>query len=235
MHRKWETAAEWLPTFLVFTSAVILIVGLTARYFRTDSRGPAGFVEVSDSDDDSSSAAAKIYADESAESLNDAAAGDQAERTAARKAARNATTHAADERIAFSDERTDANPRALVVALKERVSESEIQQRTGVSAVRARAVLLSDSALIRQTGVEIRLQVDLFADVSPTFLMKSQSAYDVNRGMLSGSAPNDSGSRAEITYDSGMVSGFIVYRKRNYRIVADPSRGLHYILEVSGN
>ncbi|CAN5524579.1 hypothetical protein BH10BDE1_BH10BDE1_14920 [soil metagenome] len=219
--KKWETAEEWLPWFLGITSVSVLIVGIIVGFLRRDIRGPANFIEVSDSD----TPASQIYADESVESLNG---------TVARKRVAKKSEDEQEERQrrAPSDERKEVAPRTLVVTLKERVSEAEIEARTGIQGVRSRAVAISTQALDRKTGVEIRLKIDLFTGISPIFQMKSQSAYEVNKGMLSGTAPDDPNSRAEITYDSGMISGFLIYMGKNYRIVADPERGVHYVVEV---
>jgi hypothetical protein len=220
LNRKWETAEEWLPWFLGLTSAFVLIVGVVVGFLRSNDRKPAGFIEISDSE----TPAANIYADESVESLNGTA-----ERRATTK---RVAQFQAEQRRENQDERKETSPRALVVTLKERVSESEIRERTGIPAVRSRAVVLSTHALERKTGVEIRLKIELFSGLSPIFQMKSQSAYDVNTGMLSGTALDDPNSTAEIAYESGMISGSIVYLGKSYRIVADPERGLHYVVEV---
>ena len=68
--------------------------------------------------------------------------------------------------------------------------------------------------------------------MAPVFVLKVTSGFEVNNGMHSGTAPDDPSSHAELTTANGMVSGFIKYRGKEYRIVADPERGIHYIVEV---
>ncbi|MDZ4082301.1 MAG: hypothetical protein U1E10_05165 [Bdellovibrionales bacterium] len=120
----------------------------------------------------------------------------------------------------------------FVFTLKDSPSVREISQRTGINGSRARAVVLAPDLLRRAPGKEIALQLDLFEDTQPLIIFKVVSGYEVNSGMHTGKAIDDPDSQVQLTTEDGMVSGFIKYRGKNYRIVSDPERGIHYIVEV---
>lgn len=125
-----------------------------------------------------------------------------------------------------------ARKKTFIVALKTNPSEAEIEARTGILAVRSRAVILAANELLRPHGRETKIQLELFKDVAPVVVLKVTSGFEVNEGMHSGVAVDDPASSVSLTTANGMVSGFIKYRGKEYRIVADPERGVHYIIEV---
>lgn len=210
--KKWDTAETWLPGFLVGVSILVVIVVAGIRFFGDDgTREPAAFVEISDSE----IPAHTIYAGDD----------DQPEATAPRR------LFVSDKRTSKGSSRQQASA-TFVFALKDSPSAHEISQRTGINGSRARAVVLAPDLLRRAPGKEIALQLDLFEDTQPLIIFKVVSGYEVNSGMHSGKALDDPDSQVQLTTEDGMVSGFIKYRGKSYRIVSDPERGIHYIVEV---
>lgn len=228
--QKWETAEVWLPWFLGIAATLVLVTGLLVGFLRSQSRDPAGFVEISDSDTPASS----IYADETIESLK-AREKEHDGFGRGNKVTREKGPAKAGIRIAGRSEsggRKQESVHSFVVALKEGLTNEEIERRTGVPVRRGRAVVITADILLRHGSAESQIRVELFPDVAPVFKMKMDAAYQVNEGMHSGYAEDDPGSRANFTTANGMVSGFIKYRGIDYRIVPDEPRGLHYIIEV---
>lgn len=213
--KKWDTAETWLPGFLVGISLLVVLVVAVVRFFNEEgTREPAAFVEISDSE----IPAHTIYADGRVEEIG----GDTSSGRAA---------------ISRRQQRVDTSRRAssaptFVFALKDSPTTSEISKRTGISANRARAVVLAPDLLSRAPGKEIILPMDLFEDTQPVIIFKVVSGYEVNSGIHTGRAEDDPSSEVNLTTADGMVSGFIKYRGKRYRIVSDPERGIHYILEV---
>lgn len=209
--KKWDTAETWLPGFLVGVSILVVIAVAGIRFFSGDgTREPAAFVEISDSE----IPAHTIYAGDD----------DQPETNVPRR-------HLVSEKRSSKD--SSRQPSAtFVFALKDSPSAREISQRTGINGSRARAVVLAPDLLRRAPGKEIALQLDLFEDTQPLIIFKVVSGYEVNSGMHSGKALDDPDSQVQLTTEDGMVSGFIKYRGKTYRIVSDPERGIHYIVEV---
>jgi hypothetical protein len=119
----------------------------------------------------------------------------------------------------------------FITASKPMIEASEIDRRTGIPALRSRAVVIDPDVLLRQRGQELKMKVELFTDIAPIITFKVLSGFDVNEGMHSGFASDDPKSRAELTTANGMLSGFITYRGKKYRIVADPQAALHYVVE----
>lgn len=128
--------------------------------------------------------------------------------------------------------RSPAAAKSFVLVAKENPSREEISFRTGVPANRARAVILIGDLLRQPVGKKQTLEIPLFEDVKPTVQFNAVSEYEVNEGIRSGYAEDDENSRVQLITAEGMVSGFITYRGKKYQIVPDPSRGLHYIVEV---
>jgi hypothetical protein len=91
---------------------------------------------------------------------------------------------------------------------------------------------LAPDLLSRSPGKEIALPLELFEDTQPVIIFKVVSGYEVNSGIYTGKAEDDPNSQVNLTTADGMVSGFIKYRGKNFRIVSDPERGIHYIMEV---
>lgn len=209
---KWEVADTWLPWVLGIASAMILIIGLFAGFVRSHVRTPAGFVEISDSE----IPAKTIYAD------------DPGEVKSGRLMAR--ARHAAS----VSSETNDHGGRSLIVVLARTMTNEEFEQRTGVPVARGRIVVIATNALPRvaNSQVESHVRLDLFPDVAPNFNLKMTSDYQVNQGIHTGYAPDDPESRATLTTADGMMSGFVTYRGKDYRVVPDAARGVHYIVEV---
>lgn len=113
-------------------------------------------------------------------------------------------------------------------------SKSEIEKRTGVSGKRARAVILSPTVLTQRTpGKEMTLRLELFEDVQVPAVFKVLSGHEVNSGIHTGQITGDSNSKIQLTVQDGQVAGFIRYLGQEYRIIADPESGLHYIIELS--
>lgn len=208
-------AEAWLPWALGVASGLILVVGLAAGFIRSHSRGPAGFVEISDSEIPADS----IYATDP----------DEVKSGARIKIAK---------RSAQSSSNTgDHGGRSLIVALARTLTNEEFEARTGVLTERGRVVVIATNALQSQgvrnkPGTERLVRFDLFPDVAPNFKMRLVSDYRVNQGIHAGVAEDDPESRANLTTGDGMMSGFVVYRGKEYRIVPDAAQGVHYIIEV---
>lgn len=200
--KKWDTAETWLPGFLVAVSILVVLVVAVVRFF--DDGSPREPAAFVEISD-SEIPANTIYADGRVEDV-------------AKKR---------DGRIAKSG----SSP-AFIFALKDSPSTSEISSRTGINGSRARAVVLAPDLLSRSPGKEIRLPLELFEDTHPVIVFKVVSGYEVNSGIHTGRAEDDPSSQVNLTSADGMVSGFIKYRGKSYRIVSDPERGIHYIIEV---
>ncbi len=203
---------------LVVGAAVLNLLVSGCASTKSHDRDPAAFVAISDSE----TPASDIYADETTESLS---AGKKTPRTASQQMSSQAS------RL----RKSAPNNSNFVTALAAGPSESEMQRRTGIPTVRSRAVILASGKLIRSHGHEMSIKIDLFPDVAPIFVLKVTSGFEVNEGMHSGFAPDDPSSSISLTMANQMVSGFIKYRGKEYRIIPDPERGLHYIVEVRRN
>lgn len=217
MWRRLREAFEknvdaWLPWILGGAATLVLIVGLVLGFVRSEKRVPAGFIEISDSEVPADS----IYAAETAESLRKSPTGPR------KNSSRNRDTHGASGDASGS----------FVVTLNDAPTTAEIEARTGIRAVRARAVVLASDQLRSRQDQETRLRIVLFPDVAPVFTMKRSAGFDVNQGLRGGTAADDPKSSAHFQIENGMVSGFLVYDGKEYRIVADPERAIHYIIEV---
>lgn len=207
---KWATSDRWLPWFLGIAAVMVLIVGFTVGILRSHTRAPANVIEISDSE----VPASEVYSEETVESLTKKA-------------------HAVGKRAIRHDRGGAGMNQPFVVILKTQPTNADVYARTGVLPARARAVVItSDHLTNRVAGKEQDLRVELFPDVAPTFRLKVLSGYEVNQGMHSGTAADDPGSRLNITTADGSVSAFITYRGKDYRIVPDPERGVHYVIEV---
>lgn len=195
-----------MKRFLAVVVTFNLLVGVGCATTRINDRVPAGFAAISDSE----TRASDIYADETAESLS---AGKKLPRPS-------------------SEIKSPQKQSSFVTGLETGLTESEIQRRTGIPTVRSRSVILATDKLIRPHGHETSIKFELFPDVAPIFVLKVTSGLEVNEGMHSGFAPDDPASSINLTMASRMVSGFIKYRGKEYRIIPDPLRGMHYIVEV---
>lgn len=209
--KKWDTAETWLPGFLIAISVIVVIVVSTVRFFGGSAREPAAFVEISDSEIPAES----IYADHD----------DRSERSG-RSGNVNAIRQSSTDRPA-----KDSSV-SFIMPIEENLSPTEITSRTGLSGNRARAVFLTPDLLRRPAGKELAMRLSLFEDVQPVIIFKVLSGYEVNAGMHTGRAEDDPNSQVQLTTEDGMVSGLIKYKQKTYRIVSDPERGLHYIVEV---
>jgi hypothetical protein len=119
-------------------------------------------------------------------------------------------------------------------AVRNGPSKIEIEKRTGVSGKRSRAVILSPTALTQRTpGKEMTLPLELFEDVQVLGVFKVVSGHEVNTGIHTGQITGDSNSKILLTVQDEQVAGFIRYLGKEYRIIADPESGLHYIIELS--
>lgn len=210
--KKWDTAETWLPGFLVAVSIVVIAIVTAVRFFSEGGlREPAAFVEISDSE----IPAHTIYADYADESEKQGPL-----------------------RNLVANQRQKGSPAAkhasqiFVFPVKDSPGTREISKRTGMIANRARAVILAPDLLRRSPGNEIALKLSLFEDTQPVIIFKVVSAYEVNAGIHTGKAEDDPNSHVNLTTADGMISGFIKYQGRSYRIVADPERGIHYIVET---
>lgn len=222
IRRKWETAEEWLPWFLGITSVLILVIGLAVGFLRGASGGsgtgngprtPAAFIEITNSDDPSSEPSSKS-----------SGSGSRIKIGTRRSPNSNSSSGASSSGPAFVIQVQDSRP-------PEQIRE-EIQSRTGVPARRARAVVLVANKLTQPVGSEMKMDLALFPDLTVPVKLGAVSDYEVNEGIRSGVIENDESSRVSLMTADGMVSGFITYRGVQYRIVADPNRGVHYIIEV---
>jgi len=200
--KKWDTAETWLPGFLVAVSIFVVLVVAVVRFF--DDGSPREPAAFVEISD-SEIPANTIYADGRVE--------DVAKKRESRTV------------------KSGSSP-TFIFALKDSPSTSEISSRTGINGSRARAVVLTPDLLSRSPGKEIRLSLELFEDTQPVIIFKAVSGYEVNAGIHTGRVEDDPNSQVNLTSADGMVSGFIKYRGKSYRIVSDPERGIHYIIEV---
>ncbi|MBN8541710.1 MAG: hypothetical protein J0L82_15065 [Deltaproteobacteria bacterium] len=201
---KWDTAETWLPGFLVAVSVLVVLIVAVVRFLDSGSpREPAAFVEISDSE----IPADTVYADGRIDDV-------------AKRRPRD-----------IGSGKSGSSP-TFIFAIKDSPSTSEISTRTGINGSRARAVVLAPDLLSRSPGKEIALPLELFEDTKPVIIFKVISGYEVNSGIHTGRAEDDPNSQVNLTTADGMVSGFIKYRGKSYRIISDPERGIHYIIEV---
>ncbi|MDX9732054.1 MAG: hypothetical protein RBT63_09815 [Bdellovibrionales bacterium] len=199
---KWETAENWLPWFLGIASVLVVVTGLAVNFIRSQT--------------DRKPAGFVLFTDSSQPS--------ETSRSSAGSEPKHHSGKAPGPQARGSG--------AFVIALRDTPSTKEIEDRTGIRAARARAVVLSTHSLSRQPGQESNLPLELFPGVQPVFHLKVLSGYEVNEGMHSGFASDDPNSRIQLTTKDGMVSGFILYQGTEFRIVSDPERGVHYIIQV---
>jgi hypothetical protein len=226
--KKWDTAETWLPGFLIAVSIVTVLIVAVVRFFVEDgTREPAAFVEITDSE----VPAHTIYADGHIDETNQNGKKSQAGSPKAHFQSGRGRIVANGQQRKGDSERSGSQS-GFIFALKDSPTASEISKRTGIGAQRARAVVLAPDVFARSPGKELALQFDLFEDTQPLIIFKVVSGYEVNSGIHTGRAEDDPNSQVSITTADGMVSGFIKYREKNYRIVSDPERGIHYIIEV---
>ena len=214
--KKGETAEEWLPWAIGIGTALVLIVVFFVRVLSDSSekpRTPAGFVEVSDSEVPAKS----VYSEVSIDDLAPKSRGG---------------------RLASSNTQSGADAldgsTSFAVTVADGPTKGEIEKRTGISGKRARAVVLVTTKLVYRTpGRELALPLELFHDTKPVVRFKVLSGHDVNAGIHTGQVVGDPTSKVQLTTADGSVSGFVRYQGREFRIVADPETGFHYIIELS--
>lgn len=229
IRHKWETAETWLPWFLGIASALVLIIGFVVGLLRDPKPGISSVhIEITDDEPPSEDG------------------GSGGSKSGSRYKISTKTSSSPDSPSDRAPSSSNPLPSAVaqivtqfVVQIQdprppEKIRE-EIQFRTGVSARRARAVVLIANKLRQPVGHEMRLNLSLFSDLSLPVKLNAVSDFEVNEGIRSGYVENDESSRVQLTTADGMVSGFITYRGVQYRIVADPARGIHYIIEVEGS
>lgn len=218
IEKKGETAEEWLPWAIAIGTALALAIVFFVRAFSDSGpkpRHPAGFVEVTDSE----VPAKTIYSEVSIDEISPSSA------RAGRVQRASGNTRSSS---------TEASDKSFTITLQNGPSKEEIEKRTGLLAKRARAAILVTTKLVYRTpGREMALPLELFEDTKPVIILKVMSGHDVNSGIHSGIISDDPSSKVQLTTADGSVSGFIRYRGREYRIVADPETGLHYIIELS--
>ncbi len=217
--KKGETAEEWLPWAIAVGTTLALAVVFFVRIFSGSSdrpRNPAGFVEVSDSDVPAKS----IYSEVSIDDVGSSGKRQARSQSRATRASGHSTSAKGEADFA--------------VAISNGPSKNEIEKRTGISGKRARAVILVTTKLVYRTpGREMALPLELFEDTKPVVVLKVMSGHDVNTGIHTGQIPDDPNSKVQLTTADGSISGFVRYQGREFRIVADPETGLHYIIELS--
>ncbi len=212
LRHKWETAEEWLPWFLGIASVLVLLVGVVVGLLRDDApRNSTTIIEIVDDA-------------ESPKNPGESKSGSKSNRIRVKLNG--------DDSKSSDSAREPANASPFILVANDSPSREEITQRTGIPSNRARAVILIGDILRQPVGKKQTLEIPLFEDVKPVVQLNAVSEYEVNEGIRSGFAQDDENSRVQLITAEGMVSGFITYRGKKYQIVPDPSRGVHYIVEV---
>lgn len=218
MKRKSETLDEWLPWAIVIAtvSALVLVYFVRSLFSNNLVREPAGFVEISDSE----VPAATIYSE------TQLGKNGTLLKTGSHHGRRN--TH----QILKSDQ--EIHPTETIISLPDSPAKQEIERRIGILAKKARAVVFLTSPLVYRTpGQEMYFPLKIFDGTEPQIMLKAISQYEVNAGIHTGRILDDANGKADLKVANGMLSGFIRYKGREYRIVPDSERGVHYIIELA--
>ena len=107
----------------------------------------------------------------------------------------------------------------------------DAQERTGISAKRARLVVFQPSILHRAKRKDGELRLNLFDDMVLSGRFLPSSGFHLNKGMYTGQISDDPDSLFRLNVDGSAISGTIEAKGREFQIV-DAGNGQQYIIEL---